>query len=1309
VFQVKFHDTLAGSRNLLDVLKQDLETELHKITHRHNLRCDSYVFLTNVPLTGVRQYGSRDQLEAVAEPWRKRIDDIQIWDAADVSRMLDATPTIRQTYLDDVLPGDVLAALLRHVDRSSARVQNILRTYLSYLLDPRGSTGAARASEAGDETDLRLSDLYIDLKVAPKAEPEIARRTIHGVLGVVRSGIRPPRTTGASRKGTAHSAEARGPEYLPASLAFLTDSRTSMIEAGPGYGKSTLCQFLVLFHAARLNPHTPGTHMDHLARRLDLEEPATAQALDSTCIPRLPFRIELRSYARWLTDTQRRGMAAFICDLINRVASANLSEEDLFDVCQRNPILLILDGLDEVPNRDARTLILEDASAFVRRCRDGEGADLQLVLSSRPQGYYGEFQQFEPTTWTILDLPRRDFDSYCSAWLNLRVTDPYLRTEADDRLRRAMVSPEVQRLAGTLLQATVMLHIVARRHEIPHERTALFKKYVEVVFEREKAKTELVKTYEQELHRLHELVAYRIHRHMESGAPDAVSLETLRQLALSTWEMYRGNEVPDTPLTHIVNGIIEAARDRLVLLKGQGPHQDDIGFLLASYREYFAAEYLRSHERADPDRVFTALLARDSHWENVLRFYAGLQDPRTQAPWITYVPDEGSAIEDQEGSLLREIRFKRLLLKLLPEFTRVSHSSLMAALKRALDKTTLFGFESQDWAADLVGRAHNGTFRAHAVRILLDALGGPLSQHTAALTLAARLLPSNSSLRAEYVARVQASAGAEPYRRAFVGAVLSGDVEPNLAQTCLSGLGVTGEDVLATITFEPRGRETAKTLPTHTVVEAALTSWQAAYTLRSHPILEDRFGEVFRYSRSSTVNARMSVRCELWPRLRGSVRLVSKLSDAIETLPDACRKYVEAAVRALGRPADPVADEQVDQLERQSPDLNRLRVLRRMLGPLRSDFAEPDEYETFIAARVACLARPRYVTVTLTPKESASSPTGFSENWLLGCVRPAMWDILRRSGVVETGRDSALLAALLGGSPRVPVPVFWEIGRMHAGPEPGFRLGPLLPVLHELFEADPDGGFLDGANPVRLGVSSDRSGMSSDHLQELVDLISGGRTPGHWLAYFLWLGLGVVADASAWSLAAWRRATAKQRREAFRVRYMFDLPEGSKREVLRSVKQLIAADTQDAAELAIVFLLHSGSEVRIESSRISAVCTKLLREKELSDDGLGGVLRLLASGPVSAEEDALWTDPALWHCRWADRFTPAIASRLLSITGAVSGPSKANPDLWRLIAARDSVPSRVVAAALTRLISAQAGSRSEIVDAAWQVSTSHAE
>ena len=135
--------------------------------------------ITNVPLSGARLIGTRDKVTRIAEDWKSKIPDIEVWDAADLSRMLDNNPNVRTTYNDLILPGDILAALRNQIQSQTNRVDSAFRGYLLHVID---NESKARAEEAGDDNPLPLSKVFVDqtLTLDKKSIPESYREMIHG-------------------------------------------------------------------------------------------------------------------------------------------------------------------------------------------------------------------------------------------------------------------------------------------------------------------------------------------------------------------------------------------------------------------------------------------------------------------------------------------------------------------------------------------------------------------------------------------------------------------------------------------------------------------------------------------------------------------------------------------------------------------------------------------------------------------------------------------------------------------------------------------------------------------------------------------------------------------------------------------------------------------------------------------------------------------------------------------------------------------------------------------------------------------------
>ena len=697
VFQVKFHDIgLRGWAGAGAAVVADLKSELEKLITKYKVACHHYVLITNVPLTGASRIGTRDKVTKIAADWKEKIPHVEVWDAADLSRMLDNNLDVRTTYNEFVLPGDILSALYRQLQFQEDRRESIFRGYLKNLVD---NESKARAEEAGDDDALPLTKVFIDqtLQLDKQSIPECYREDVE---------------TWASRAFL----DEESPTLVPDDLDEVSSAfpllwgaqQKVMLLAGPGYGKSTITQFLALYHAARIIDPVCATM---LAKRLKLPSNWTADDLDASCTLRFPFRVELRRYAKWrkthADSPTPLGIASYIArQLIGGTVESTLNQDDIFGLISLNPTLLILDGLDEVPNKDDRDAILKDCDAFLYRC-NGENVDLQIVMSSRPQGYHGEFDRFQPLRWVINDLSEEDFYQYSADWLSERIKNPEERIEAEERIKRGMTSDAVRRLATTLLQATVMLTIVRKKSDIPEERHKLFEKYVDVVFQREKTKNDLIARYEHELKLLHEMVGYQIHEAVARGEAGVIPEKKFKELVWSVWRLIRGDEHINAIPNQEIQSIYELSTDRLVFLSGKGTSQSDIDFVIQPYREYFAAKYMVNCWDADPEKVFKCLVERGPYWQQVLRFFAAIAMPAQRISWAF-----NAALSTNDFShpadLEQALPARRAVLFSLPEFGGLQYEQFRKIIAGCLPEREWWTWLGQDWIIPIIGGLRSG-------------------------------------------------------------------------------------------------------------------------------------------------------------------------------------------------------------------------------------------------------------------------------------------------------------------------------------------------------------------------------------------------------------------------------------------------------------------------------------------------------------------------------------------------------------------------------------------------------------------------
>jgi hypothetical protein len=92
------------------------------------------------------------------------LKDYAIWDGDQIRRFLDAQPRIRTTYTAWLLPGDVLAEMMKVLQLEKTQFPSTIRRYLeSELLDDQ----FARLGQGGytDAKNIPLSYIFVDLPV----------------------------------------------------------------------------------------------------------------------------------------------------------------------------------------------------------------------------------------------------------------------------------------------------------------------------------------------------------------------------------------------------------------------------------------------------------------------------------------------------------------------------------------------------------------------------------------------------------------------------------------------------------------------------------------------------------------------------------------------------------------------------------------------------------------------------------------------------------------------------------------------------------------------------------------------------------------------------------------------------------------------------------------------------------------------------------------------------------------------------------------------------------------------------------------
>ena len=416
----------------------------------------------------------------------------------------------------------------------------------------------------------------------------------------------------------------------PAAALFLREHprlTRIVLEGAPGQGKSTIGQYLCQVHRARL---------------LESGELNRFPAAHLATPIRIPFLVDLRDLALWLrkgdpfdiqNDGEPRGwhgsVEAFLAAQIREDSGGmDFTVTDLDAIVTASPVLLVMDGLDEVADPgDRRAVVTAVNDAYTRLA--GNCPSVRVIVTSRPNAF-SKSPGFSKKDYEYFSLADLSLD------LVLRCTDGWLAAKAvEDKealdIRRVLgeklAQPHIIDLARNPMQLAILLWLIQRKGlSLPDKRTALYTAYMDTFMDREAEKTPGLSDLRELILELHGYIGWHLHCKAESGrSSGSISesrLKTLmkRYLADEKWE------------TDIVDLLFTGMTQRVMVLTSR--IEGTFEFEVQPLREFFAARYLYTTGRTSPvgaeqtgtrsDR-FEALL-RNPYWFNVARFFAGFSD-----------------------------------------------------------------------------------------------------------------------------------------------------------------------------------------------------------------------------------------------------------------------------------------------------------------------------------------------------------------------------------------------------------------------------------------------------------------------------------------------------------------------------------------------------------------------------------------------------------------------------------------------------------------------------------------------------------
>ena len=648
LFQVKFARRELSPSEARNWLLRTLKDELPKVRKQIKEGANRFVLVTNVSGTAHPGAGSIDELQALLE---EHIPiPAQAWWRDDIDRRLDDAWDLKFAY-PALLSGTDLLRLVVDASPSEGRERrhNAITAFLSNQFE---SDRELKFKQAELEND--IFDLFTDVPIIPRSPAEGRHRAVEQLATAFRRAATSTSkevdsfrvhqlleiASGGERTfGSYYSGEETwlGAASLLLDSDFQQAEPLVLLEGAPGQGKSTIAQYICQVHRMRILDRQYGGN-------------ANQAHIDSSL--RLPFKVELRDFASWLSggnifdsvsgvnpsDASPKSLEGFLAAAIRYASGgSDFTVSDLQATLNSSPTLIVLDGLDEVAEIRQRERVVEEITSAVPRL-SAIAASLQVVVTSRPTPFMNSSVLPKRTfsTYSLESLSRPLIIEYADRWLRSRPIDEAEANDVRQILNTKLDEPHLRDLARNPMQLAILLSLIHRRGvSLPDKRTTLYDSYVDIFFDRESEKAPVVRENRDLLIRIHRYLAWVLQSGAEVASestslvrPSGASLSgtiTEEDLRALVREFLKKDGSDPALVEQLFSGMVE--RVVAIVSRVQGTYEFDVQTL----REYFAARHLyqtapysptgNEHRGTISDRWRS--LSRNFYWLNVARFYAG--------------------------------------------------------------------------------------------------------------------------------------------------------------------------------------------------------------------------------------------------------------------------------------------------------------------------------------------------------------------------------------------------------------------------------------------------------------------------------------------------------------------------------------------------------------------------------------------------------------------------------------------------------------------------------------------------------------
>lgn len=620
VIQAKYRTHPGDVADNLKWLQAEITKELRewaRAESKRRIKPAYILFATNVRLSATAGGGKdsiKSTIDDVVSELALPISDYRVWDAEDLRTLLDDADSIRKRYTAFLTPGDVVARLVEEQQWGDDAFRDAIYTHAGRSFRDDNMLNLTQAGTVSDQR-ISVSDVFVDLPSAPSLHRWTSDMEAGAAAVDLSDGIAAHLISAFDDVAVVTTSEEAG---------GTGKAHKAVIIGGPGQGKSTITQWLAQVYRAEFLRGSPIANTTELTAPLSgLYGRLTVLDMAAPSTRRWPFRVILTELADYLAKEESGSLLQFITQRISARSSTPIAVGQLRKWLAAYPWILLIDGLDEVPNSSNREQVMSVISDFFIDVAQ-LGADVACLATTRPQGYGDEFSPSSYFHYTLLPLSPAKAIAYAEGLVALRAgADTPAANKVMDRLRRALSEESTTRFFESPLQVTILTVLLERLGKAPRDRWRLFSEYYRVISQREQEKggelAELLQKYESDVDHIHRHIGELLQTR-SSGVGETTASISRQEFDELIEARLREQGHDELEIERLTSDFSRLVTDRLVFLALLT--SDRVGFELRSLQEFMAGEnVVQLPEHAVMPRLQE--IALSVFWRNVVLFAIG--------------------------------------------------------------------------------------------------------------------------------------------------------------------------------------------------------------------------------------------------------------------------------------------------------------------------------------------------------------------------------------------------------------------------------------------------------------------------------------------------------------------------------------------------------------------------------------------------------------------------------------------------------------------------------------------------------------